>query len=110
MPGLEGLVAKEDVLFGILLDERTGLCVDDGKDRQLLRLLPLLLFKLAMVNVLELRLKRLLCELSLERNRVPRHLGDVALEVVDLAVVGHEDDLDEIFVLAGLGDVPELLQ
>ena len=95
-PDLEGLVALEDVLPGILLDERTGLRVDDGKGRQL--------------GNIELRLKRLLCELSLERNRVPRHLGDVALEVVDLAVIGDEYDLDEVFVLAGLDVVPEFRQ
>ena len=89
-----------DVFFGILLDERTGLRVDDDKSRQ----------RGLRDYVLELRHKRPPCGLSLEGNRVPRHLGDVALEVVDLAVVGHEYDLDLVFVLAVLDFVPEFLQ
>ena len=88
-----------DVHFGILLDERTGLRVDDDKSRQ----------RGLRDYVLELRHKRPPCGLSLEGNRVPRHLGDVALEVVDLAVVGHKYDLDEVFVLAGLDFFPEIL-
>ena len=88
------------VFFGILLDERTGLRVDDDKSRQ----------RGLRDYVLELRHKRPPCGLSLEGNRVPRHLGDVALEVVDLAVVRHKYDLDEVFVLAGLDVVPEFRQ
>ena len=95
VPDFERLLTLEDVLPRVLLDEGAGLSVDDGKSRKL--------------GHIEFGLERLLCQLSLERNGAPRHLGDVALEVVDLAVVRHEYDVDEVFLIAGFDGIPELL-
>ena len=95
VPDLEGLLALEDVLSRVLLDELASLGVDDGERRQL--------------GDVELRLERLLGQLGLERDRAPGHLGDVALEVVDLTVVGHEYDLNKVLLVAGLDGLPELL-